>query len=92
MSQRECAGSSETRSPVGARDPLAIAPRIASEACSESDVSEIPSVEPFAFAARFRARKASAVPPASVAAGVAQGAVRRAAPGSFRQISFSAFR
>lgn len=65
MSQRECAGSSETRSPVGARDPLAIAPRIASEACSESDVSEIPSVEPFAFAASFRSR-------------VAQGAERNA--------------
>lgn len=94
MSQRECAGSSETRSPVGARDPLAIAPRIASEACSESDVSFRSRV------AQGAERKASDTrsdpglsfarrsgPFALWAIGEAQGAARSGAPGSLRKHS-----
>lgn len=78
MSQRECAGfnwpgDGRSAAGVSAEDPLGVCPESASCACRDSEVTEVPMCVPLALVLRLRARNASGVPPASWAAGVAQG-------------------
>src|SRR6185295_10518980 len=81
MSQRECSGFNwpGDRRPAGgisAEDPLGIPPESASCACRDREVKDTPIAVPSWRAAFFLARKASGVPPASWAAGVAHVASR----------------
>jgi len=87
MSQRECAGFNWPGFAVAAGEPVGGVPEAASWAWRDSDVRETPNSAPPLFAFSFLARNCSGVPPASLAAGVAQGDASLAT--SFRGLELS---
>ena len=72
MSHRECAGFNRPGFTVSAEEPVDVGPKSAHCACRDKLVNDTPSEAPALFALRLRSRNCSAVPPASLAAGVAQ--------------------
>jgi len=78
MSQRVKSALSWPRLPVGAGDPLDVAP----SAWCVSVVTNVPIDAPRAIACRLRSCAASGDPPGSDAVGVAQPLANIAAPGS----------